>query len=54
MRKYTEAEKLQMQVLDARNRILGVDHPDSINAKANLTATYQILKKYTEAEKLDM
>jgi hypothetical protein len=38
--KYTEAEKLQIQVLDARKRILGVEHPDTINAMGNLAATY--------------
>jgi hypothetical protein len=38
--KYTEAEKLEIQVLDARNRILGVEHPDTINAMANLAITY--------------
>jgi hypothetical protein len=43
-----------MQVLDARNRILGVEHPDTIRAMANLAATYQNLGKYTEAEKLEM
>ena len=43
-----------MQVLDARNRILGVEHPDTIGAMANLATTYQHLGKYTEAEKLDM
>ena len=54
MKKYTEAEKLQTQVLDARNKILGVEHPDTINAMANLAATYQHLGKYTEAEKLQI
>jgi tetratricopeptide (TPR) repeat protein len=52
--KYTEAEKLEMQVLDARNRILGVEHPDTITAMANLASTYRNLGKYTEAEKLEM
>jgi hypothetical protein len=33
--KYTEAEKLQMQVLDARNRILGVEHPDTFTNLAS-------------------
>ena len=51
---YTEAEKLDMQVLDARNRILGVEHPDTISAMANLAATYQSLGKYTEADKLQI
>jgi len=43
-----------MQVLDARNRILGVKHPDTITAMANLAATYYKLGKYTEAKELDI
>ena len=31
-----EAEKLEMKVLDARNRILGVEHPDTITAMAEI------------------
>ena len=54
MGKYLEAEKLEIQVLDARNRILGVEHPDTIDAMANLAATYRDLEKYTEAGKLEM
>ena len=52
--KYTEAQKLQMQVLDARNRILGVEHPETLRAMGNIAATYVKLGKYTEAEKLQM
>jgi hypothetical protein len=39
--KYIEAEELEIQVLDARNRILGVEHPDTISAMGNLACTYQ-------------
>ena len=52
MGKYPEAEKLEIQVLDVTNRILGVKHPDTIRAMGNLASTYQSLEKYTEAEKL--
>jgi hypothetical protein len=52
LRNYTEAEKLEIQVLDARNRILGVEHQDTINAMENLAAIYRCLAKYTEADKL--
>jgi hypothetical protein len=48
--KYTEAEKLEIQVLDARNRILGVEHPDTIHAMANLAFRYGNLGKYTGRE----
>ena len=54
MGKFKEAEQLDIEVLDARTRILGVDHPDTINAMANLATTYGHLGKYTEAEKLQI
>ncbi|KIJ93511.1 hypothetical protein K443DRAFT_12820 [Laccaria amethystina LaAM-08-1] len=50
--KYKEAEKLEIQVLDARRRILGVQHPHTILAMENLAATLRSLRKYKEAEEL--
>jgi len=47
-----EAETLEIKVLDTRNRILGVEHPDTIYAMGNLAKTYGSLGKHTEAEKL--
>ncbi|KIJ93512.1 hypothetical protein K443DRAFT_12821, partial [Laccaria amethystina LaAM-08-1] len=47
-----DAETLEIKVLDERNKILGVEHPDTMFAMANLATTYQNLGKYTEAEKL--
>ena len=49
-----EAETMQIEVLVARNKILGVEHPDTINAMGNLAMTYGDLGKYTEAEKLNL
>jgi tetratricopeptide (TPR) repeat protein len=49
----SEAKKLQFQVLELRNRVLGVKHPDTIWAMANLAVTYRKLGEYTEAEKLE-
>ena len=46
-----EAEKLEIQVLNARKKILGEDHPETILAMENLASTYSNLGKYTEAEK---
>ena len=51
--KYTEAEKLDVKVLDRRNRVLGVEHPGTVDPMENLALTYKSLAKYTEAEKLD-
>ena len=48
-----EAETLQVKVLDTRNKILGVEHPDTIHAMGNLAKTYGSLGKYKEAEKLE-
>jgi len=50
--KYTEAEKLEIQVLNARNKILGEEHPDMVLAMGNLASTYRHLGKHTEAEEL--
>ena len=49
-----EAENLQIKVLDTRNKILGVEHPDTIHAMGNLASTYYKCEKYIEAEKLDI
>ena len=49
-----EAEILEIKVLEERNKILGVEHPDTILAMANLACTYGELGKYMEAEKLEM
>ncbi|KIJ99880.1 hypothetical protein K443DRAFT_622722 [Laccaria amethystina LaAM-08-1] len=49
-----EAEILRIKALDTRNRILGVEHPDTITAMASLASTNRDLGKYTEAEKLEI
>jgi tetratricopeptide (TPR) repeat protein len=51
---FKEAETLKNKVLDTRNRILGVEHLDTIRAMSSLALTYTSLGKYTEAEKLEM
>ena len=45
---------MEIQVLDSRNQKLGVEHPDTIWAMANLAATYWNLAKFAEAEKLEI
>ena len=49
-----EAETLEIEVLDKRDKILGVEHPDTIFAMANLASTYHSLGKYMEAEQLEI
>ena len=45
---------IRIQVLDARNRILGGEHAGTIRAMASLALTYRSLAKYTEAEELEI
>ena len=44
--------KLEIQILEARNRILGVEHPHTIIAIIKFAATYKCLGKHTDGEKL--
>ena len=48
----SEAVMFQIQVVDMRNRLLGEEHPKTINAMNNLANTYASLGKYADAEKL--
>ena len=50
----SEAEKFQNQVLHARSKTLGEEHPRTILAMSNLGVTYQGLRKYAHAEKLQI
>jgi len=45
---------LEIQVLHARNKIFGEEHPDTILAMGNLALAYSNLGKHTEAEKLQI
>ena len=50
--RWEEAEKLEIDVLEQRQRIIGMDHTDTLNAAANLARTYQSRGRWAEAEKL--
>ena len=52
--KHTNAEKLEIKVLDIRNTLLGEEHPNTICAMSNLAITHGILGKYTDAKKLQI
>jgi non-specific serine/threonine protein kinase/serine/threonine-protein kinase len=49
---YAEAEKLGRETLEARRRVLGPEHPDTLLSMMNLSNTLQSESKYAEAEKL--
>ena len=52
MQKYAEAEKINIQALDARKKLLGLEHPDTISVVEHHALTDYDPKKCTKAEKL--
>ena len=47
-----EAEKLYVQVLEARKRVLGEDHPDTLKSMDRLVRTYFVQGRLDDAAKL--
>ncbi|KAJ7278926.1 hypothetical protein C8J57DRAFT_1465179 [Mycena rebaudengoi] len=52
--KFSEAEALEVVVLEKRTQILGSEHPDTLKAMGNLAITYRDLGKFSEAEALEV
>jgi len=52
--KWNEAEELQVKVMEARSRVLGEEHPDTLTAMANLASTYRNQGRWKEAEELEV
>ena len=50
--RFNEAEQLQVQVMYMRKKLLGVEHPDTLNSMAHLANTYQSQERWNEAEQL--
>ncbi|EIW80071.1 hypothetical protein CONPUDRAFT_155439 [Coniophora puteana RWD-64-598 SS2] len=51
--KLDEAEELETQVLEARKRVLGPEHPSTLTSMANLASTLWQQGKLDEAEELE-
>ena len=51
--KYPEAEALFSQTLEIQRRVLGPEHPDTLNSMNNLASVYYSQGKYAQAEALD-
>ena len=45
---------MQIEVLETRSRILGVEHPDTIRARASLASTNWHLGKYMDTKKMEI
>ena len=52
--RWTEAEKLFVQVMETRKTVLGPEHPDTLTSMDNLASTYRNQGRWTEAEKLQV
>jgi len=50
--RWDEAEKLQVEVMDARKVKLGSQHPDTLQVMADLALTYKSQERLAEAESL--
>ena len=52
--RWDEAEKLEVNVMNARKAKLGSDHPYTLTSIANLTCTYRNQGRWDEAERLEV
>ncbi|KDQ49043.1 hypothetical protein JAAARDRAFT_144019 [Jaapia argillacea MUCL 33604] len=52
--RWNEAEGLQIAVMEARKRLLGEEHPDTLGSMGNLALTYKNQGRWKEAEGLEM
>jgi hypothetical protein len=52
--RWAEAEKLQVQVMGTRKKVLGPEHPLTLTSMNNLASTYWNQGRWTEAEKLEV
>jgi tetratricopeptide (TPR) repeat protein len=51
--KYAQAEQLNLKMLAIRQRVLGPDHPDTLEAMSNLGFDYRSEQRWQDAETLD-
>lgn len=52
--RWKEAEELDVQVMETRERVLGKEHPDTLTNIANLASTYWEQGHLKEVEKLEV
>src|SRR6202034_2999641 len=51
---YKEAEKLEVQVMHTRKRVLREEHPDTLTSMTSLALTYHNQGQWKEAEELQV
>jgi tetratricopeptide (TPR) repeat protein len=52
--RWTEAEIIQVQVIETQKKVLGEEHPLTLNSMANLASTYMNQGRWTEAEMMQV
>ena len=52
--RWNEAEHLQVQVMEMRKKLIGAEHPDTLNSMTNLAVTYYKQGRWNEAEQLEV
>ncbi|KAL9577476.1 MAG: hypothetical protein Q9203_007445, partial [Teloschistes exilis] len=50
---YDNAEQMDRQALESREKVLGKEHPDTLTSVSNLALVLQYQGKYDEAEKMN-
>ncbi len=51
---WKDAEKFQLEVVELRKEILGIDHPDTLTSMGNLASTFWNQGRWEEAEELEI
>ncbi|KAF6240779.1 hypothetical protein HO173_001452 [Letharia columbiana] len=53
-KRWKEAEKLALRVIELRQNALGPEHPDTVNTQAELVVSYSHQRRWAEAEQLQL
>ena len=52
--RWSEAEQLEVQVMEMRKKLLGTEHPSTLISMGNLAITYSNQGRWIEAEHLEV
>ena len=52
--RWTNAEELEVQIIEIRKRVLGEEHPHTLMSIANLATTFWNQGRWKRVEKLEM
>jgi hypothetical protein len=52
--RWKEAEKLEVQIMETRKKVLGLEHPAALSSMSNLVCIYRDQGRLAKAEELDV